>query len=164
MLDFSYKRKCCRINGLQRLDSSTVKFKCRQNRLFILTVALFPFLKGITTFKKFKYNIKHFEMMSCTISVSEGNYDTTMFFLYNYYKIIQCCTISVSEGNYDWISISIIIISFLNVALFPFLKGITTFIKFFKWFHCIYVALFPFLKGITTLFLKLKLNFLLSII
>ena len=60
------------------------------------------------------------------------------------------CTISVYEGNYDApISISDIIP--LWIALFPFMKGITT--GFNDIFHFLYpriIALFPFMKGITT--------------
>ena len=67
------------------------------------------------------------------------------------------CTISVSEGNYDSISIIFISPPPSNVALFPFLKGITTgkrglyLINLF-----LEVALFPFLKGITTSCSKTK--------
>ena len=61
----------------------------------------------------------------CTISVYEGNYDHIVSIEVNGHSP-SYCTISVYEGNYDlWTSISYWgMIHF--IALFPFMKGITT--------------------------------------
>ena len=62
-------------------------------------------------------------IVSCTISVSEGNYDDHFCKMGSAGRLR--CTISVSEGNYD--SFSLLIPDGSGpVALFPFLKGITT--------------------------------------
>ena len=63
------------------------------------------------------------------------------------------CTISVSEGNYDYHNKLLSIIMVIVVALFPFLKGITTTSQTISGWDKLpkpKVALFPFLKGITT--------------
>ena len=63
-------------------------------------VALFPFLKGITTHQRVKKFFHSLIKISCTISVSEGNYDKFIF-TYPLFSFNRSCTISVSEGNYD---------------------------------------------------------------
>ena len=82
-------------------------------------------MKGITTISVF---IFFNSLKCCTISVYEGNYDLIprkLAFLHLPNSF--CCTISVYEGNYDPISAIFSMKSFLSlVALFPFMKGITT--------------------------------------
>ena len=63
-------------------------------------VALFPFLKGITTFTKNNFAVSNFKN-SCTISVFEGNYDLDCQLFYSLFSPSFSCTISVFEGNYD---------------------------------------------------------------
>jgi hypothetical protein len=89
------------------------------------SVALFPFLKGITTSIGY-LNKKNYCLLCCTISVFEGNYDfRSSANTHNYLRKLETgCTISVFEGNYD--KNFICFCYFHNVALFPFLKGITT--------------------------------------
>jgi hypothetical protein len=90
-------------------------------------VALFPFLKGITTLPVI----------------------TLSFCIFH-----KCCTISVFEGNYDFKFQFYIYFLAVWVALFPFLKGITTKNTHYLYNNNL-VALFPFLKGITTLLFKI---------
>ena len=72
----------------------------------------------------------------CTISVSEGNYDLMKQSFLFAKSNFSGCTISVSEGNYDLVSATSTIAKNVVVALFPFLKGITT-IKLFCYVnHC----------------------------
>ena len=168
----------------------------------IPSVALFPLLKGITTRDWKIYPTKRL-YCCCTISVTEGNYDHTLTSIAYKPDLFYRCTISVTEGNYDRIltllirrhfSISCTISvtegnydikgSLLSnsvvyaVALFPLLKGITTFkaveltsygkyhtLHYFRYWRELRqgcgvalkiqqphkpVALFPLLKGITT--------------
>ena len=98
----------------------------------------------------FLYRLK---LAGCTISVSEGNYDGAANIIFA--TPHTGCTISVSEGNYDFKHKVFLhfTIRLQFVALFPFLKGITTnALSGFNYGHPIVgcVALFPFLKGITT--------------
>ena len=87
----------------------------------------------------------------CTISVSEGNYDLFFFSFRLDFFNFDGCTISVSEGNYDQARFFQLWCSARNVALFPFLKGITTAAQSKLYIRRRpQVALFPFLKGITT--------------
>ena len=68
----------------------------------------------------------------CTISVYEGNYD--IIYKFNNHKPIYSfyCTISVYEGNYDFPQFFKPLKGYIKIALFPFMKGITTRFNFFK--------------------------------
>ena len=89
---------------------------------------------------------------SCTISVSEGNYDRDAFTTICYNEIM-CCTISVSEGNYDNNVIMLKITSFIfQLHYFRFWRELRhSLLSPFNSAEENSVALFPFLKGITTL-------------
>ena len=95
-------------------------------RCVIVSVALFPFLKGITTrnnvgsCRKNREAVLHYFRFWRELRPSFGADHLATIFLI-------CCTISVSEGNYDISPVCLFPPLHLFVALFPFLKGITTY-------------------------------------
>ena len=69
-------------------------------------------------------------IFDCTISVYEGNYDIQKKPARSYDQAgLGYCTISVYEGNYDSNKLILMLIKSKWIALFPFMKGITTRIR-----------------------------------
>ena len=109
---------------------TTLSINSITTNLSTLSIALFPFMKGITTFPNFlnpwRVILKlHYFRLWRELRLG-------LIFSKNTFGYFSNCTISVYEGNYDRGKV----LSFPAqgiIALFPFMKGITTLIASILW-------------------------------